>query len=180
MIYGDDLMKLMAAIWPQRSFICSSPVCNRWYTRCVKTTRLVRQYLPVWRYLHTYVHVHTSCSIFTSKWRLIGYKGVDIFMLNIALFITYIIRNAECIKWIFDLYVHVIHKIRQLSARIDFHDTEYSESKVFYIMMYTKLQTPFKDKPTVITHKKTDLVTLLVVRLYMGRPCSISFCGYAW
>lgn len=45
--------------------------------------------------------------------------------------------------------------------------------------MYTKLQTPFKDKPTVITHKKTDLVTLLVVRLYIGRPCSISFCGYA-
>lgn len=54
-------------------------------------------------------------------------------MLNIALFITYdiIIRNAECIKWIFDLYVHVIHKIRQSSARIDSHDTEYSESKVF-------------------------------------------------
>lgn len=109
-------------------------------------------------------------------------KAWIFFMLNIALFITYIIiiRNAECIKWIFDLYVHVIHKIRQLSARIDSHDTEYSESKVFYIMMYTKLQTPFKDKRTVITHKKTDLVTLLVVRLYMGRPCSISFCGYAW
>lgn len=150
-------------------------VCQNNYHRQL---RLVRQYL--WRYLHTYVHVHTSCSIFTSKWRLIGRKGVDIFMLNIALFITYIIRNAECIKWIFDLYVHVIHKIRQLSARIDFHDTEYSESKVFYMMMYTKLQTPFKDKQAVITHKKTDLMTLLVERLYMGRPCSISFCGYAW
>lgn len=122
-------------------------VCQNNYHRQL---RLVRQYL--WRYLHTYIHVHTSCSIFTSKWRLIGYKGVNIFMLNIALFITYIKRNAECIKWIFDLYVHVIHKIRQSSARIDYHDTEYSESKVFFIMMYTKLQTLFKDKPTVITH----------------------------